>query len=107
MNQALGPLDVVKGAGIFVRFKMKYRDGSVAPSEVYSGWVTRVTAADVVWVKFGKNGNTLVFDLHRMVDNERNYYKANEQGGEERKCVDTLLQMQTMIREPMMFRMEL
>jgi len=93
MNQALCPRDVVKGADIFVRFKMKHWDGSDAPSEIYCGWVTRVTAADVVWVKFGKYGNTLVFDLHHMVDNPRNYFKIGSSSSfEESECADALLQ---------------
>lgn len=101
MAVALAPLDVVKGAEIFVRFSMKYGDGSDAPSEVYGGWVTRVTTVGVVWVRFGgqaKRGNTLVFDLHHMVGDARNYFRVNESA--ESACADALLQVS---REPMMF----
>ena len=101
MALAFGPRDVVKGAEIFVRFNMKHGDGSDAPSEVYGGWVTRVTASDVVWIRFGKYGNTLVFALHHIVDNVHNYFRMNESvESVESVCADTLLLVS---REPMMF----
>jgi hypothetical protein len=97
LTEALGPLDVIKGADVFVRFKMKYTDGTDAPSEVFSGWVTRVTEADMVWVKFGEQGYTLVFNLHDMVDNAPNYYREKR----ESECADTLLQVSQ--EPPMIF----
>ena len=63
--------DLEKGADIHVRFNMVDSFGVAAPSKFYCGWVTRVTADDVVWIRFGRGGRgcTYMFDLADMVDN--------------------------------------
>ena len=71
--------DVVKGTEIWVRFDMKNaKDNSPAPSEVFLGWVTRITAAGVVWIRFGRcNGrSTYTFDLHEMLENKGDFMRA-------------------------------
>ena len=70
--------DVAKGAEIWVRFAMKNaKDNSPAPSKMYLGWVTRITAANVVWIRFGRcNGSTYTFDLDEMLENKGDFMRA-------------------------------
>ena len=99
--------DVVKGAEIWVRFDMKNaKDGSPAPSKMYLGWVTRITAADVVWIRFGRcNGSTYTFNLDEMLENQQDFVRhgppvehgeeeeedEDEDEDEEEECVHTLM----------------
>tara|TARA_B100001094_G_scaffold262069_1_gene263109 strand:+ start:687 stop:1034 length:348 start_codon:yes stop_codon:yes gene_type:complete len=96
--------DVVKGAEVAVRFKMKHADGSPAPSRIYCGWITRVTNDDVVWVRFkegkcggggGSHGNkTYLFNLGDMVDNIGDFSRFGPTPNwqkEDDECADTLL----------------
>lgn len=103
-NYSLHPLaadDVVKGAEIWVRFDMRTaKENLPAPSKMYLGWVTRITAADVVWIRFGRsNGTTYTFDLDEMLENKGDFmragptvtaYEKDQWDVEEENCADAL-----------------
>ena len=105
LNNSLQPLaaaDVFKGAEIWVRFDMKSaRENLPAPSKMFLGWVTRITAADVVWIRFGRcNGKTYTFDLDEMLENKGDFmragppakaYEKEQWEVEEDNCADALM----------------
>ena len=100
MAQSLQVRDIVKGAAVFVRFKMKHKDGTAAPSAVYAGWITNVTVEDMVWVNFGFDRKTIVFEMHVMIEDIQNFFKIGQEEEEDEEdveileshCVDALLQ---------------
>lgn len=87
IHKPLRYCDVNKGLEVSVRFNMKHWDGTPAPSEIYCGVVTRVTAAGVVWVKFNKMAcypaASYTFNMRDIVHNGRDFFRVVEEEEEE------------------------